>query len=204
MKAIESIRLTNSQKRKAGIILLMAVLLAGAAAGTIMICMGSEDIFTSHNSVFRFLIRDYSPKTAVQIFIDSFKSIFIFLIVQFVLGFFAVGQPFEIMTVVIKGAVSGISASLAYLSYGLRGMAVNLVMLIPFAVLSSFILIAGARESFRFSCRLFRCAFSRDSSAGGAETKLYCLRFGVLTLFSAAVSAADSVLTGLFDGLLIP
>ncbi|MCI8776291.1 MAG: hypothetical protein HFK00_02705 [Oscillospiraceae bacterium] len=205
MKAIENIKLSSSQKRKLSIFILMILLLAGAIAGTLMVCMGKDDVFSSPDSMFYEFIRNYSKKTTAELFLCSLKPMIIILLLQFISGFFAIGQPIAVGTIILKGVVSGISASAVYLNYGARGAAVNLVMLVPFVLISSFILIMGARESVRFSNHFFRFAVGKQNDTEvRPEIKLYCLRFAVLILFSLIISAADSVLTGLLDGLLIP
>ncbi len=203
MTAIENFKLSGSQKRKYGTIALMIVFLAGILIGTLLVCMGKDRLFTAENAVFRCFIKDCSAKTVIEVFCVAFKPMLMLLTLQFLLGFFAVGQPIAVVTVALKGVVSGISASAIYLEYGAKGAIVNLLTLLPYVILSSFIIITGARESFRFSDRFLCYAFGANCDSR-PEVKLYCLRFIVLIIFSVAVSAADSVIEIVFGRLLIP
>ncbi|MGN0622206.1 MAG: stage II sporulation protein M [Porcipelethomonas sp.] len=202
MTAIENIRLSSSQKRKISITVLMVVFLISVFAGTLLVCMDKDWVFTSEGSYLKCFIKEYMPKTALNLFICSLKPILMLLTLQFVLGFFAIGQPLIIITIIVKGITSGISASAVYLEYGLKGIAVNLALLVPYVILSSFIVIIGARESLRLSAGFLSYALGKNDN-NKPEVKLYFLKFAVLMFFSLIVSAADSIVTGLLDGLLI-
>ena len=73
MKAIENIKLSSSQKRKFSIFILMILLLAGAIAGTLMVCMGKDGAFSSTDSMFYAFIKNDSKKTSAELFLCSLK-----------------------------------------------------------------------------------------------------------------------------------
>jgi hypothetical protein len=181
---------------------LMGLLLSGCALGSAAVCTGRTKILYFSDLLFG-SVRNCMPEGIRESFYGSIKPLLMLLSMQFVLGFFAVGQPLEIMTVAVMGISAGALAASVYIQWGVKGAAVNSIMLVPFITASAFILITGARESIRMSSCFFSFGTSKSVDfSERPEIKLYCLRFGILMIFSAAVSAGESLVIKLLGGLL--
>lgn len=189
------------KKRKIFFGILTFFMFAGIAAGTIFVISDPDKCYVTKPIFSQNLIKK-SGMSFVGLFSNSFFSIELILIFQMLCGFFAVGQPLCVFTLFHRGAAGGISAALIYETYGIKGVLIILIMLLPTLVVNMYILVLGARESIKFSNILGNYAFGSRNEAK-ADIKLYSIKFIVLTFFALICSAADSLLTYFFSGMLL-
>lgn len=87
-----------------------------------------------------------------------------------------------------------------YGSFGLAGVGMSAVLIIPGAVLSAFALIIAARESLELSGKIFSSVFGRTSSGEAIDFRLYITKFVILVIILMVSSLADSLATFIFAG----
>jgi len=204
MKISDKTNLTGTQRRKLSLGLLLLLFFGGVIAGTIAICAADDVKTVSSRFLTQNLFKTAEIKTVGEILFCGLIPLIIMLIVQFLSGFFAFGQVITILGIVYRGASAGVAASLFYLTLGMKGFFAILIMLLPFVMASTVILILGARESIRSSNVFFNFAFKKrveDDSYSGI--KLYAIKFIVLMAFCLVISAADCVITYFFTGILL-
>ncbi|MCD7822886.1 MAG: hypothetical protein LUG86_02535 [Oscillospiraceae bacterium] len=122
---------------------------------------------------------------------ESFFSFFIssssFVIVVFLMGFCAVFQPFEVLLVALKGLGLGLIARCVYASDNLLP---DLLLFLPFSVISSGILIFQARDAVSMSMGYFSISITTENRLGMAnEFREYIFRFFIYLLSCAVISA---------------
>lgn len=105
----------------------------------------------------------------------------IFLLLFFLLGFSAIGQPRVLLLLGMYGFCMGS----ALLSSGTgEGNLICLICLLPYDVPASLFMAIAARESLRFAGRFTAYGF-RDDPADQMihQSRMYCIRFIVLAAF---------------------
>lgn len=192
----------NSQKKRIcyGIFLLFVI--CGIVSGTIFITSADnlkifERLLFTHN-----IFKTKNALSFVLQFCRSFMPFWILLLIELFSGYSAFGQVFTVLTLVFRGMASGISAAFIYMNLGVKGFLAVLAFAVPFAAASAAVLIVGARESVRQSNNIADFAFY-GNRAGDAppDTKLYLLKFGVLSVFALLISLLDTVITYFFKDM---
>ncbi len=131
-------------------------------------------------------------------FLYSFSSSAIFILLLFLNGFSAVGQPFSIFLVIFRGMGFGMSIGHLYLSLTLKEILISVLVLVLPGIISGYVLLLAARESIRLSNKFLKAMTSEEFKVNFKE---YFFKFIILTLFivfSSVVSGILSVVAGYF------
>lgn len=131
------------------------------------------------------------------LFLRSFSSAGILLVVTFWLGLSAASQPVVFLLPFFRGL--GIGVTMGYLTVRFReqGVAFGAVLLLPFAILSTFLLLLGCREAIRFS-NLLLSGIRKSDLPDLSGLRLFCLKGGVLLLLLVPAALLDATLGFLF------
>ena len=188
----------GSSARKMLIVIMMGIILAGAAAGTAAYSKMSGEMLTAMSAMIPSADQfGYGDAGIWETALRSFRVTAAFLLAVFLLGFGTVYQPLTAAVMLFRGI--GIGTSMAHIyctaAQG-NGGAFLPAMFIPDAAAASLIIAAGAAESVMFSGQSARILFLSDGAVvrPQPDVRLYVLRFAVL--FAAAV------LWSLADGLI--
>lgn len=204
MKISDKTSFTSSQRRKLSLGLLLLLMSGGVVAGTVMVC-AADDLNAISKSIFtQNLLKTNELKTIIEIYLNAFIPLAVTLILQYICGFSALGQPLTIIGIIYRGISTGITASIFYLLLGLKGFLAILVMLFPFASVSTVILVLGARESIKFSNLFMNFALNKHiEEEKHPGIKLFTIKFIVLMVLSLLAAAVDSIITYFFTGILL-
>ena len=171
-----------------GFLIMAAIAASGIATGAVWAAHGG---LTDTPWIHQFFRSEGSPS---QQFLRSTVSALVFLGAVFIAGTSAIGQPAALGLLFYRGFGAGVSAALLYGGMGVRAVPVVAVFLLPKAVGYIFTAMLAVREAVRSSCGLARfMAYGDDSGQG--SLRLYLVRFFVLAVMSAGVSALNAVLT---------
>lgn len=184
-----------SQRKRLSMRILMGVMLTGIVFGTILFLTDSEKSYITGDFYTQRLYGE--NKTVFRSFADSFLSLTAILLFQLLCGFFALGQPFCLLTLFHRGAAGGVTASLIYCEQGMKGFVTIAVTLFPVLFINMYILVHGAREGIRLSCKTACFLMGKEASVS-PELKLYFIRFLVLWGFAVICSALQCALTFIF------
>ena len=122
----------------------------------------------------------------VESFLSFFTSSATYVVVVFLMGFCAVFQPLEILLVAFKGLGLGLMAQSVYTGDDVLS---KLILFLPFAVLSSGILIFQAGDAVSMSARYFLISITTENRLGMAnEFREYIFRFFIHLLSCAVIS----------------
>lgn len=128
----------------------------------------------------------------LNVFLGSFLGIAALILASFILGFSAIGQPAELLIVAFRGLGLGVCVRGVYLSGDvIRSMAAFL----PYAILSTGVLMLSAKEAFCLSMRYLNISTTAENRLGlKNEVRDYTARFTVYIILLAALAMADALL----------
>lgn len=188
----------GSSARKLLIIIMMGIILAGAAAGTAVYSKMSGEMLDAMSGIIPSADRSgYGDIGILNAAVRSFRVTAAFLLAVFLLGFGSVYQPLTAAVMLFRGI--GIGAAMAHVyCTAAQGSGGTLLpaMFIPDAAAASLIIAAGAAESVMFSGQNARILFLSDGAAvrPQPDVRLYMLRFAVLMAAAALWSLADGLI----------
>ena len=154
-----------------------------------------------------FITDEFLDQRLVQSVLITFWHSFVgsasLLLVAFVCGFCAIAQPIPIGILLFRGFGLGLSLSYLYVNNGMSGVFCFLLLVLPQAVIATFALALGARESIRFSNHLFSFVVLQKEVQATGMFKLYLIKFLVLCGFTLVAALLDGICTFLFAGLFV-
>lgn len=196
----------RSRKKDTLLITLSALYFFGVLIGTVLYCTIDSEKIRVLDSLAGSFVAGRLNHTFWQTLVNSFSGAFLLLLVCFLLGLSAAAQPLELLVPLFRGLGAGASIAGMYSSYGLAGAGASVVLILPNAVATAFVMIIAAREAIRFSFGLYRAAFGRNAAGEPMDIKLYFTKFVILCAILAVSSLVDSLLTfglaGLWTSLL--
>ncbi len=137
------------------------------------------------------------PDGWISVFLSYFMGSAAFVTAAFLMGFCAVSQPFELALVAFKGLGLGV---LARSIYCCDDILIRIALFLPFAVLSSGILIMQSCDSVAMSTRYLMLSVTAENRLGIAhEFRDYIFKFLIYLMACAAVSAINCLIIRLFD-----
>lgn len=137
-----------------------------------------------------------------KILLRTLSSSTAFLLVIFVSGFCALGQPVAVITLAIRGLGLGVVLSQMYSAYGVHGMLYSALLVVPNGLICSLALALGAREAICLSNQYAVYTLSDRQENGLRETvRLYCTKFLVLEAVLAVSAGADCLIAWMTKGL---
>ena len=131
-----------------------------------------------------------------QILLRTLSSSTLFLLVIFLSGLCAVGQPFAACALAVRVVFSQL-----YSGFGVKGMLYSAVLVLPNALICSVALVLGAREAICLSNRYAVFSLSDRQQDVLKETlRRYCAKFLVLEAVLAVSAGMDCLVTWITKG----
>lgn len=196
----------RSRKKDTLLITLSALYFLGVLIGTVLYCTLDSEKIRVLDSLAGSFVAGRLNHTFWQTLVNSFSGAFLLLLLCFLLGLSAAAQPLELLVPLFRGLGAGAAIAGMYSSYGLAGAGASVVLILPNAVATAFVMIIAAREAIRFSFGLYRAAFGRNTAGEPMDIRLYFTKFVILCAILAVSSLVDSLLTfglaGLWTSLL--
>lgn len=172
---------------------LIASMVLGIAVGAVISCNMDE---ASLAGIYAGGVYDPSENWFAAFF-SYFLSSAAFVTAAFLMGFSPLSHPFEIMLVCFKGMGLGV---LAGSIYSCDNIPVCLALFLPFAVVSSGILIYQSMESLDMSTRYLDISITSENRIGLArEFRDYIFRFVILLVACGAVSSVNCLVLRIFS-----
>lgn len=189
-------------KRSAGWILLLLSMLTGAVIGAVSGRSADAQMMKDLDIIFLTNFRMRADNGAFAVFSASFASNFIFLFTVFLAGTSMWGFMPVLLVPFIKGYGYGLIMGHAYSEYSLSGILYNLIIVLPGAIFSAFVISSAVREAFSCSAavlRLFRKKTDIEDSA--AKMHGFVLYMLWLLFLAAAASGLDMLCSLMFSWL---
>ncbi len=129
----------------------------------------------------------------------SFGSAVVYLFLVYLSGMSVWGSIALVLLPACKGLGIGVVCGYLYLSQGLHGLALSLLVVIPISFANSLLLVVACRYSLPFSTKLAAYCFSYSfAEQETISLRIYHLRFLLLLLMEVFVSLADGLLSATF------
>jgi hypothetical protein len=142
--------------------LLLALILLGVTLGVWLVCSESAWEYLYSPVITQGFIVDYSQKTILDVFIDSYVWTGILLVVIHLCGFCAIAQPLTIGFIFSRGVALGISISSMYLEYGSKGVLMYILAMMFHVVVTSIVLVFATVDSLGHSNLMLYTALERS------------------------------------------
>ena len=140
-------------------------------------------------------------KEFAEILVNSFCEPFVMLLVCFVLGMSAIAHPAEYIVPVFHGFGTGITLAGVYNLYGIKGIGITALMIIPGKVFSAFAVMIAVREALNMSSDIYYASFRRNGSETRIDFKLYFTKYVILCAMVVPAAFAESILIFFFADL---
>ena len=128
----------------------------------------------------------------LQVFLSSFLGVGAMLLAAFFLGFCALSQPVELLLVAFRGLGLGVCVRGVYLT---TNVMTSMAAFLPYAILSTGVLVLAAKEAFGLSMQYLRLSATTENRLGiKNEIRDYTAKFMIYTLLLAALAMADAFL----------
>ena len=186
---------------KAVMYVLFIVCLSGVLAGTLICINSGESDFSKANTIISCFFSNRLGQTFIGTVVNSFSSTFVLLLICFFLGFGALFQPLEFAAVFFRGLGIGFTISEIIWLYRLQGLLAAAVLLIPYAIASSIIFIAAAKEALWMSNSIAGIVFFHSNQYSPVDYRLYMKKFIIMTILLVVISFADGIINYAFAGL---
>lgn len=135
----------------------------------------------------------------LRVFFGTFSGVGLLLGAAFLLGFCALSQPAELLLTAFRGLGLGVCVRGVYLT---DNVLISIPAFVPFAVLSTWVLVLASREAFRLSVRYFRLSVTSENRLGiRNEIRDYIIRFIIYLMAAALLALADAFLAGVLAKL---
>lgn len=175
--------------------------LLGVLLGTLSYCLTGEDFTKSLGLLGSSFISTRFSEDHAALLIKSMAGTSLSLIIVMLLGFCALGQPFQIAMLVFRGMGVGLTLSQLYLSFGRGHLLYSVGLMLPGAAISSAALCFAVREALALSNIYLRLTLSDRQVCGLLDTaKLYAAKFFLLEAVLAFAAGIDVLCNYLFIG----
>lgn len=185
-------------------ILIVGLMTGGVLIGALVFCGIDSSSLNKLSFVSTGFVEKRSDVDFLNLFIKTLLSSTAQLFAVFVLGFWAVSQPFELLLPLLKGLGLGASLAQIYAISGAKGFLIILLLIIPYTLVSVFALVIGIKEAVKLSNIFARKAFFDTNTHGMKKiTSLYCQKFGILEIIMLTASLLDCLCTFVFTKFLL-
>lgn len=184
-------------------IALAALILAGIVIGAVM----ARNNSTGSRLDFGVFMQNTLSKESINkgfgyLFLTSFFSSSLLLCSAFILGLCAIGSPGHVAVLLFKGAGIGLSMGYIYIQYGLKGLGICAVFILPQSILLSLALIIACREGMKFTFEIASVILRPDKARSlWTEFCGYCYKYVCCFALIAAASLIEALCAIGFSGL---
>ena len=139
----------------------------------------------------------------IKIFFDSLFESLIHIIVVFCVGTSMFGLLFIFPLIFLRGYFYSSIISYLYLSYGVKGIAINAIAILPFSILFIIAYLLCCYESLKFSLLLANQTFINNEYKNlSISFKNYCIKYSLILILIFISAIIDSIISlNLFKNL---
>lgn len=188
-------RIPQRKRRDSLLALLAALYFLGVVLGTVLYCTLDAERKKTLDDIAEDFVSGRLGNTFWETMVNSFSGAFIMLVVCFALGSCVIAQPAEVFVPLFRGLGVGAAIAGMYGRFGVSGVGVSALLIVPNAVLSAFALIMASREAVRFSSALYGMTFGKTTADARPDVRLYLTKFVILCAVLALSAFSDGVIT---------
>jgi len=161
-------------------ILLMLLIIIGVAAGAFYI--KNSGVSKSGLDGTGFFMQDIlsseaASKGFASLASSSFFPVSVLICIAYLFGLCAIGFPFETLIPIIHGVWLGASMASIDIRYGVKGLGICLLFIMPQALITSLAVMVASREGVKFSRSISKAVFSNAGKKLTASFRAYCCKY---------------------------
>lgn len=193
----------EDKNKKTNILFKIALLmLFGVLLGVLAFCFFNKEVILNLANIEDDFLNIRLSENYLSILFSSLLNSSVIIVLLFLLGFYPFAQPLEIIIPIYKGLGYGVTVAQLYYTNGAKGILMSLILILPNALISSYAVFIGVRESLTLSNGLFSHMFLYRKFDNIKETiKLYSVKFLVLEAIISLSSAIDCICCLLYNTL---
>lgn len=191
----------NSVRNKSRLSVIVLLYFIGVISGVILYCFPPDGQADSFGIFAQNFVSGRFDKKFAEILVNSFCEPFVMLLICFLLGLSAISHPAEYLVPVFHALGTGITFAGIYDKYGVNGVVMSAVMLIPGTVISAFAVIIAVREALNMSTDVYSASFGRVSTTAKINFRLYFTKFVILCAIVVIAAFVESILIYLLADL---
>lgn len=176
-------------------LVLMLLIAVGATVGALYIKnagVGKSQFDGTGFFMQDILSSDAASRGFFALAVSAFFPVSLLICAAFLLGACAIGFPFELLVPVVHGVWIGASMGAIDVRYGVKGLGICLLFILPQALITSVAVMVAAREGFRFSRSLSKTVFGGVQKIFSAAWRIYCFKYAVCFLLAAVSAMVES------------
>ena len=182
---------------------LLAAFLVALLYGSVLMSQADQTLQDKLSFLTQEYISNRGEQSIISTFLSSLSTNGLYLGAAFLLGFFALGQPFSMFIMLFRGFGLGLAMGNIYTHHQAEGVLYCMVFIVPAAVLFTFVLVAALKDSIQFSNLFLASIFPRLGTAASGETlKFYCAKYAFYLLLILLISAFDAAINFLFSSII--
>ncbi len=167
--------------------------------GTRLYINYSANIIEVLNRLIQPFINHLTLKSFVVLLILNLMPV----LLSFLSGFFVFGMPLSMVSPCISGALTGAVNAWIFSTYRLNGVFFSLLSIIPFAIVTTIMLLVSCNESIILSGQLSKSVFLKETGERG-EVKDFFIRHIIIMAVTVAVTFLQVItITNLCGKLLV-
>lgn len=196
--------LTEDVRRTKVLMLLFSIAACGILLGTFVFSRAEDKSIFLSDVLSNGFIKRSEAQSVIDVFNRTVSWTSLIVLILFFSGLSSITQPLEIAVLFYRGVAIGSAVSYTYTGYGKDGFPIVLLMILPYALMSTVIIVFAVREALRSSnVYLMYLSGHAPDEACRPSLKLYLTRFAVLFLFVFLSSVIDCVITYFLTDILI-
>lgn len=177
---------------------LIALFFIGVAYGAVLVGGASPETSDSLQRITEQFLLQKEGDGFLPALLSALLSGGVFVLLLFLCGFSAVGQPFSFFLVVFRGIGLGTAMGHFYLNLGVKGILMSLALIVPAGIVSSYAILLAGRESVKLSNRFFKVMTNDEFSMPGGILKTYTVKFFILVLLILLSAVVNGLCTRVF------
>ena len=191
--------LTYNFKRTSPYIILGIMFLIGVFIGTQVLTHATDEFKNMFMEFMGFESNITEKKGFINVIVSAFTSQAILLIIIFIMGLCAIGQPVTLFIFIYQGLGFGLISSYCYHTGDYSDILYLIIVITPKMIMSILLLMVGALESIKMST-LFMKSFFQDVSRDKSKPrlKIYIARFIALLVGSGVYASVYGVIDYLY------
>lgn len=193
--SIKSLKIGNFIAKNNVLVILVALFIAGIAAGTFSYHKVHILAEYSNTYIERFILQRFES-SFFSVVLNSFMESMLMLLILFTFGTSMMGVILAPFSLFARGVLYGSVTALLYSDYSVKGIAFNAVLVLPPAILLISALLLASSESVRFSLIIAKMSLPGSSPFNlSVDFRSYCGRYLFITLLVLASALTDAVLS---------
>lgn len=144
------------------------------------------------------LCQQAASRSFMSLFLSAFFPIGCLLCLMFLFGLCAVGMPFEVINSLFWGFWTGGCMASVYIRYGIKGLGICLIFILPQTIINSLAVIVSAKEGTSISSIIYKMVFKGENKKFDLSFKRYCCKYAVCFALIAVSSVIEAAAIKIF------